>query len=138
MTTNVVRRLPESRTPAMNEPLQEILTPRLESWLRFVLARSRAVATACVAITLAMLVYIFFQLGINSDNLSLVSDTLESRRNHAAFSALFPNLEEAMLIVIDGETPALARDATDALAAALEKQTDAFKHIYVPGGGSFF
>jgi hopanoid biosynthesis associated RND transporter like protein HpnN len=96
------------------------------------------VATVCVATTLALLVYIFFQLGINSDNLSLVSDSLESRRNHAEFAALFPNLEEAMLIVIDGETPALARDATNALASALAEQTESFKRIYVPGGGAFF
>ena len=82
--------------------------------------------------------YIFFYLGINSDNLSLISDNLESRQNHAAFAALFPNLEEAMLVVVDGDTPAQAREASDALAARLAEQTDTFKHVYVPGGGSFF
>jgi uncharacterized protein len=127
-----------AKSRPMNEPLQEFLTPRLHRWLRFILSRSRAAAAVCLALTLVFLVYIFFELGINSDNLSLVSDNLESRRNHAAFAELFPNLEEAMLIVIDGETPALARDATDALAVALAEQSDAFKHVYVPGGGAFF
>jgi len=131
-------RTPNLKSQSMNEPLQEILTPRLKGWLRFVLAHSRRIAAVVVGITAAMLVYIFFNLGINSDNLSLISDDLESRRNHAAFAALFPNLEEAMLVVVDGDTPAQARDATDALAARLAQQTEAFDHVYVPGGGSFF
>jgi hypothetical protein len=122
----------------MNEPLQEFLTPGLQRWLHFILSRSRIAAATCLALTLVFLVFIFFRLGINSDNLSLVSDDLESRKNHAAFAALFPNLEEAMLIVVDGKTPALARDATDALAEALSAQTETFKHVYVPGGGAFF
>ena len=104
----------------MNEPLQRVLTPRLQRWLRMIADRPSGVATTCVALTVAALVYAFFFLGINADNLSLVSKSLESRRNHAAFAALFPNLEEAMLVVVDGETPALAREATEALAAELD------------------
>ncbi len=84
------------------------------------------------------LVYAFFNLGINADNLSLISDSLQSRKNQAAFAALFPNLEEAILIVIDGDTPAHARDATNALATRLKRDPEAFKDVYVPGGGSFF
>lgn len=127
---------PESKE--MNEPLQKMLAPRLQRWLRLIEGRASTVATACVALTLILFLYALFNLGINSDNLSLVSDSLESRKNHAAFAALFPNLEEALLVVIDGETPALARDATDALAAELESMGDTFRNVYVPGGGSFF
>ncbi len=122
----------------MNEPLQKMLTPRLQRWLGAISRRANGVATASIGITLILLLYTFFNLGINSDNLSLVSKSLESRKNHAAFAALFPNLEEAMLVVIDGETPALARDATNALAAELEAMGDTFRDVYVPGGGSFF
>ena len=122
----------------MNEPLQRMLTPRLQRWLRMIADHSNGVATTCVVMTVAALVYSFFFLGINADNLSLVSKSLESRQNHAAFAALFPNLEEAMLVVVDGETPALAREATDALAVELEAMGDTFRDVYVPGGGSFF
>jgi hopanoid biosynthesis associated RND transporter like protein HpnN len=115
-----------------------MLTPRLQTWLRFIAGRAGLVATVCVGLTLLFLVYSAFNLGINSDNLSLVSKGLESRKNHAAFAKLFPNLEESMLVVIDGDTPALARDATDALASELESMGDTFKDVYVPGGGSFF
>lgn len=122
----------------MNEPLQRWLTPHLQRWLRGVAARPTLVSVLCVAATLISLVHAFFNLGINADNLSLVSESLESRRNHAVFAALFPNLEEAILVVVDGETPALARDATEALANELESMGDAFRDVYVPGGGTFF
>jgi len=122
----------------MNEPLQRMVTPRLQQWLDMIAGRANTVVTVCVGLTLVLLVYVFFNLGINSDNLSLVSKSLESRKNHAAFAALFPNLEEAILVVIDGETPALARDATHALAAELESMGETFKNVYVPGGGTFF
>ena len=122
----------------MNEPLQKMLTPQLQRWLRMIAARPSAVVGVCLTLTLALLIYAFFNLGINADNLSLVSKSLKSRQNHAAFAALFPNLEEAMLVVIDGETPALAREATDALALELESMGDTFRNVYVPGGGTFF
>ena len=122
----------------MNEPLQALLAPRLRRWIQLVLAHPRQFSSAGLVLTVAFFAYAFFNLGINSDNLSLVSDTLESRQNHARFAALFPNLEEALLVVVDGETPALARDATDALADRLSQQTGIFKRVYVPGGGAFF
>ncbi|MBJ19842.1 MAG: hypothetical protein CL933_10535 [Deltaproteobacteria bacterium] len=122
----------------MNEPLQKMLTPRLQQWLSVIAERASPIAATCIALTLILLVYAFFNLGINSDNLSLVSKGLESRKNHAVFAALFPNLEEAILVVIDGETPALARNATDALAAELKSMGETFRDVYVPGGGTFF
>lgn len=122
----------------MNESGKWSLTPQLQRWLGWIAERANAVAATCLVLTLAALLYTFSSLGINADNLSLVSKSLESRRNHAAFAALFPNLEESILVVVDGETPALAREATEALAAELEAMGDTFRDVYVPGGGAFF
>lgn len=122
----------------MNEPLQRLLTPHLQRWLRFVTAHAVAVSATGLALAGLALVHAFLHLGINADNLSLISKDLPSRKNQAAFAARFPNLEEAILVVVDGATPALARDATDALARRLEREGDAFKDVYVPGGGAFF
>ena len=67
-----------------------MLTPRLQRWLQFIAARPTTISTIGVALTLVFLVYAFFFLGINADNLSLVSKSLTSRQNHAAFSARMP------------------------------------------------
>ncbi len=122
----------------MNEPLQRTLTPFLQRWLRFVVDHAGSVSAACLILAGLALVYAFFNLGINADNLSLISEDLQSRKNQAAFAARFPNLEEAILVVVDGETPALAREATEALADRLDQATDVFEDVYVPGGGAFF
>jgi hopanoid biosynthesis associated RND transporter like protein HpnN len=122
----------------MNEPLQRILTPILQRWLGFITKNATAASGICILATIGALVYAFLNLGINSDNLSLISEDLPSRKNQAAFAEIFPSLEEAILIVIDGETPALARDTTNRLAERLETMDDVFKDVYVPGGGSFF
>lgn len=122
----------------MNEPLQRLLTPHLQRWLGLTIRHGRAVCVVCLLATVAALVHAALSLGINADNLSLISEDLPSRKNQAAFSARFPNLEEAILVVIDGPTPAGTRQATDALAAELERDPDAFKDVYVPGGGEFF
>jgi hopanoid biosynthesis associated RND transporter like protein HpnN len=54
------------------------------------------------------------------------------------FSARFPTLDEALLVVVDAETPELARESADVLAAHLQARDDAFRDVFVPGAGEFF
>lgn len=89
-------------------------------------------------VTLSLLGYALTNLRINSDNVRMVADHLPSRQNHEAFAKLFPNLENALLVVVDGETPELARDAADALTTQIAAHSDAFTEVYLPGGGDFF
>jgi len=114
------------------------LTITLTGWVHAVSRRPRAVVGAIGLLTLGLAAYAATHLGINSDNVRLVSEDLPSRKNYEAFAALFPNLENALLIVVDGETPELARDAADALTQALRARPDAFSDAYIPGSGSFF
>jgi hopanoid biosynthesis associated RND transporter like protein HpnN len=88
--------------------------------------------------TLVLAFYAATHLGINSDNVGLIAKDLASRKNHEAFAALFPNLENALLIVVEGETPELARGAAGALTAELQSRPNVFTDAYIPGGGSFF
>jgi hopanoid biosynthesis associated RND transporter like protein HpnN len=88
--------------------------------------------------TLGLAFYAATHLGVNSDNAGMVGKDLASRRNHEAFAALFPNLENSLLIVVEGETPELTRDAANALTAELRSRPNAFTDAYIPGGGSFF
>ncbi|MBW2494299.1 MAG: MMPL family transporter, partial [Deltaproteobacteria bacterium] len=117
---------------------EDLLANTLTSWVHAVSRRPHTVVVTTGLLTLGLAFYAATHLGINSDNVRLVDENLASRKNHEAFAARFPNLERALLIVVEGETPELAREAADALTAELQKQSDAFTDAYVPGGGSFF
>ncbi len=95
------------------------------------------VLLACL-VTGSLLYYTVNNLGINTDTAGMLSETLPFRRNYKAFKTAFPQYDDAMLIVIDAETPELAQDASTALAARLERETDLFSLVYLPGGDIFF
>ncbi len=114
------------------------VTRALTRWVHAVSRRPHTVVVTCGLLTLGLALYAATHLGINSDNIRLIGEDTASRRNHDAFAALFPNLENALLIVVDGETPELARDAADTLTAELQLHPDVFIDAYLPGGGKFF
>ena len=68
-----------------------------------------------------------------------LADSILAKIAHEEFSRFFPNLDDALLIVIDAETPALARESVakprgpSGSSAARD-----FTDVYIPGGGSFF
>ena len=77
------------------------------------------VLLACI-VTGSLLYYTVNNLGINTDTAEMLSETLPFRRNYEAFKTAFPQYDDTMLIVIDGETPELAQDASTALAARVQ------------------
>ena len=114
------------------------LSARLARWVDAVRLRAVPVAAACLVATLALGVYAGLMLRINSDNLALLSEDIPARRNHAAFADVFPNLESALFVVIDAETPELVRGAAKQLEARLAGIPELFEQVYRPGGGDFF
>jgi hopanoid biosynthesis associated RND transporter like protein HpnN len=110
----------------------------LSRWVTHILPNARVVATTIVAVTLVLLAYTAMNLGINSDNVQMIDEDLPSRIALEEFAKLFPILNNAFLIVVDGKTPELARDATAALEAHLAAKTGNFHNVYIPGGGEFF
>ncbi|MFP6640926.1 MAG: MMPL family transporter [Myxococcota bacterium] len=110
----------------------------LIAWVDAARRNSGWVIVTCLGVTLAAAAYAAFFLGINSDNVRLISADLPSRQNHEAFAALFPNLDDALLVVVDGETPELAREAARALLDRLADEPEYVETAYLPGGGDFF
>lgn len=110
----------------------------LVRWARGVHARARTTLIAIGLVTLGCAIHAATGLGINSDNVQLVAEHLPARQNYLEFTRSFPNIENVMLVVVDGETPELARHATDELRAALAERPDLFREVYIPGAGPFF
>ena len=76
------------------------LSGPLERWVRAVRIHSWLTLLACAAVTLGAGMYAASNLGINSDTIQLFPEDLPARRNHDAFVALFPDLENALPIVV--------------------------------------
>ena len=114
------------------------LSARLTAWVEAVRRRASAVVQVCLLATLALGAYALSELRIDSDNLALISEDLPARRNHAAFAANFPNLESALLVVIDARTPELVDGAAERLEARLSRRPELFHRVYQPGGEDFF
>jgi len=107
-------------------------------WVTFVMGRARLIAVLLLVATLGLLGYTATNLSINSDAVSLISEELPARINHEEFAKQFPNLENALFVVVDAETPELSRRAAVKLAHQMRRRPEYFVDVYMPGGGSFF
>jgi len=122
----------------LSNRLDDALARSLAAWVRQIARYGSLVSTLVVCLTLLFGAYAAVHLGINSDSLRLVSDRLPGKVAYQEFSQLFPNLDNALLIVVDAETPELGRKATEDLRNQLSRQGERFSSVYIPGGGSFF
>ena len=122
----------------LKDRIDAFLASKAESWVNGVQPRAALVCWLSVGLTIVLGVYAALGLGINSDNVRMLADSLPSKIAYTEFSRFFPNLDDALLIVVDGENPELTRDATETLAASLAARTDDFTDVYIPGGGSYF
>ncbi len=122
----------------MKSQLDAYLARVLAEWVAATTRRPRLIIASCLLLTLLFGTYAALNLGINSDNVRLMAEYLPSRQNHEAFAKLFPNLENALLVVIDADTPELARKSATALTDRIARQEDRFTDAYMPGGSSFF
>ena len=110
----------------------------LAGWVHLTHRYALSLVLLASVATGALLYYTVNNLGINTDTAEMLSETLPFRRNYKAFKTAFPQYDDALLIVIDAETPELAQDASAALAAQLESSSDLFLSVYLPGGDTFF
>ena len=122
----------------MKNQIDDLLASALTRWVDAVDRHARPIVIALLVVTLGLLGYATQTLRINSDNLRLVGEDFPERMYHEEFGKLFPNLDNAMLVVIDAETSELAREATEALSQRLRADTQHFTNVYLPGGGGFF
>jgi len=117
--------------------LESILGHALGRWLDVVARHALWVVAGAVLLSAASLYHTATNLGIDSDDASMLSEDLPFRALRADFHRQFPPLADPILLVVDGDTPGRAQDAAEALAARLRRESD-ITSVFVPGGGPFF
>jgi hypothetical protein len=116
---------------------------QLERWIHrlvgFSIERPRWVVWGVVAVTLLAGVYAVTHLGVDMDNKNtLLSANLPFQRVARQFEKNFPVLNDALLVVIDADTPDHARSAARKLVAALQARPDVAHSAYAPDADPFF
>jgi hopanoid biosynthesis associated RND transporter like protein HpnN len=110
----------------------------LAAYVGVIQRRYRLVIGLEAVATVALAVFTLMRLGVNMDNKKLLAPDLPFQKAAAEFGRYFPSLDDALLIVVDGETPELTRSSARALAARLRRDRATFRDVYVPGGDPFF
>jgi hopanoid biosynthesis associated RND transporter like protein HpnN len=122
----------------MKSTIDAYLGRHLARWVATVQRKPHKVLAAIAVLTLCFALLAGLKLGINSNNLDLISPKLPSRIEHARFSALFPNIENALLVVVDGESAEKTRQAANRLTEHLNQLPEYIENAYSSNGGDFF
>ena len=117
-----------------HKPLPRILL----WWTNTVSRRAPRVILLMLLLSGLGLHYTISHLGIDTDTKKMFSEDLPFRRAHIDYQQAFPQYVDFLLVVVDADTPDLAVDASNALAAHLARRTDFFRSVVLPHGGPFF
>jgi hopanoid biosynthesis associated RND transporter like protein HpnN len=124
--------------PQAEGRLERRLVSLLVAWVEGARRRARSVLAATAVVTAASAVVSVLWIGIDTRHTALLDEDLPFWRYYHEFASAFPILDESLLVVIDAESPALARTAAKRLADRLQAAPERFSQVYVPGGDPFF
>ena len=110
----------------------------LSGRVRWVVEHVSATLTTLVVLTVLLAIYSALGLGLDMDHKRMLSPDLPFQQAARDFGQYFPALDDSLLVVIDAETPELARTSARDLAARLAADEANFVDVYVPGGDDFF
>jgi hypothetical protein len=107
-------------------------------WTNFVRRWAWAVVVLSALSVVASVVYIAGNIAINTDTTDMLSADLPFRKAWSEENEAFPQFDNTVVVVVEGETPDLADDAAAALAARMRRQPDLFGSVFYPQGDAFF
>ena len=109
----------------------------LVRWTEGVHRLAWLVVIASVVASAAAIGYLAVNIRINTSTEDMLSPDLPFRRDSRELDAAFPQFNDNIVIVIDGQTPDLAHDAARKLAQGLRRQPELFGGVYDPPGSDF-
>ncbi|MGH6981074.1 MAG: MMPL family transporter, partial [Stellaceae bacterium] len=103
-------------------------------------SRRRAgwIAGGLLVLTVIGAVFAAQRIKIDTDIDKLMSPDLQWRQREAEMERAFPQNVDLLVVVVDGDTPDRAEDASAALAARLGKETKTFNSVRRAAAGEFF
>ena len=107
-------------------------------WVALISRHPLIIIITLLMVTAAALNYTRSNLTVNTDTSNLLSAELPFRKAYLQFEEIFPQQINTFLVVIDGKTPMLARNAAKLLADSIRSETDIIAEVYTPHLGAFF
>src|SRR3972149_2306443 len=101
-------------------------------WVSSVVRHARMVVLAMLVLTVAAALYVARTLDINTDATDMLSADLPFRQNTIAVERAFPQLNDNLVVVIDGRNPDRVADAADALRTELGNHEPLLGEVFDP------
>lgn len=118
---------------AENRPLPRALA----AWVLGI-DRHAGTVLALTAVLLAGLVaYTVTHIGVNTDTAQMLSPDLPWQQTRLEYKEAFPQFDDNLVIVVQGDTPELAERGRERLLQALEERGRHIESMYLPDGGAF-
>ncbi len=109
----------------------------LSRWVDGVRRHAWLVVALSVLLSACAVWYTAANLGISTDTKDMLDPELHFRRVYTDYIKTFPFFDDTLLVVVDGDTPGLSRDAAKKLQAALSARQDLFSDVFLATGGDF-
>ena len=120
------------------EPAAATFRALLTAWVDLVRRRAALVLALSLALAAASGWYAATHTAIDTNTSDMLSPDLPFQRDADHMSKAFPQLEDLIVVVVDGATADQADAAATRLAAALRGRTDVVRSVFYAEGDPFF
>ncbi|ADJ28286.1 MMPL family transporter [Nitrosococcus watsonii] len=110
----------------------------LASWVGGVYRLAPWVLVTIFLLTGGVFYYTMENLGVDTDTANILSPNLPFRQSNERYTHLFPQYEDTLIIVIEGNVPEHIWEGSKQLAAKLAASDTLFKSVYLPQANNFF
>ena len=110
----------------------------LGHWVAGAAKRGRAVVALAVLLTVVAAVHFADAITINTSTNDMLSKDVPFRQYAREIDAAFPQMQDTLVVVIEGVTADLADDAALAIGARLRQMPELFADVFDLKGDSFF
>jgi uncharacterized protein len=124
------------------EPGKSGAAPRISGafvwWVERVRRLAWPILIASVLLTVVGGWYTVTHLGIHTDTAALLDQKLPYWQTYNTYLKAFPQSQDNLVVLVEGDSPDRAEDAANLLAARLRQHNKIFGGFFFPGGEPFF